>query len=399
MSLIIVCPSCGSKLKVPDNFAGRRAKCSKCGNPISVPATEEPEVIARPAPRLAPAQEQMKPKPQERYEPEPQAKYGPGPQEPEEVDADADEDRPKRRKKKKRLKKRPAQGNSTWMWWTGGCLAFLIAALVGVVIAIRAGYATEVIFYGVSLAIMLPFSAAILIVSMILSSHFAGGIDFGEVHTTIPKALALLLIVDLIGMIPYVGWFLALLVWWSGLMYLFNLDFWECWFLVAINWILNWIVWAFLLALVLGAIFHMKPDRFDNELPYLQQPGNTQQAKDLDALEELGGDVDTENERINLTGSRIADAGLVHVKSFTKLQTLELGSTQITDAGLVHLRGLTALRTLDLSRTRVSDAGLVHLRGLSQLQIVDLTGTGVTAAGIRDLQKALPRTKIIVKGP
>ena len=44
--------------------------------------------------------------------------------------------------------------------------------------------------------------------------------------------------------------------------------------------------------------------------------------------------------RVRLTASHITDAGLMHLKGLTNLQTLEL-PRQITDAGLAQLSGLT----------------------------------------------------------
>jgi hypothetical protein len=378
MSLIIVCPSCGSKLKVPDNFAGRRAKCSKCGNPISIPATGEPEVAARPAPKVVPAPQPVNPKPKERYELGPQEEYGPEPQKPEAVETAADENRPKRRKKKKQLKTRPSQGIPTWLWWASGCLSFLLATLVAVVIAVRAGFTAEVIFFGVYLAVMLPCSTVILIISMIISSHLSGGIDFGEVHVVIPKALALLFVTTLISMIPYAGLVLTFPVWLLGLMYLFRLDFWEGFFLVSINWLLNLIAKVFLVAIVIGIFLHGKPDLIEDE-PLWQKPGNVQQKDHLDVIEEMGGSIDMDEDAPGMPVLGINFAG----------------SRELTDAGLAHVKGLTTLRSLDLSRTRVTDAGLVHLTGLNQLQILNLTGTKVTDAGVRSLQKALPRVKIV----
>lgn len=43
MSLVIAC-ACGQKLKVRDEFAGKKAKCPKCGNVLTAPppAEEEP---------------------------------------------------------------------------------------------------------------------------------------------------------------------------------------------------------------------------------------------------------------------------------------------------------------------------------------------------------------------
>ncbi len=47
MPIAIVCPSCGSKIKAPDNAAGRRAKCPKCASPVDVPA--QPPLWKEPA--------------------------------------------------------------------------------------------------------------------------------------------------------------------------------------------------------------------------------------------------------------------------------------------------------------------------------------------------------------
>jgi predicted Zn finger-like uncharacterized protein len=38
MPIPIVCPSCAAKLRVPDNMAGRKTKCPKCGTGINVPS-------------------------------------------------------------------------------------------------------------------------------------------------------------------------------------------------------------------------------------------------------------------------------------------------------------------------------------------------------------------------
>jgi hypothetical protein len=38
MSIPVVCPSCQSSMKVKDEFAGKRAKCPQCGEPLTVPA-------------------------------------------------------------------------------------------------------------------------------------------------------------------------------------------------------------------------------------------------------------------------------------------------------------------------------------------------------------------------
>ena len=79
----------------------------------------------------------------------------------------------------------------------------------------------------------------------------------------------------------------------------------------------------------------------------------------------------------------------------TNLETLGLsGCEQITDAGLVHLKGLTNLQSLFLMKTQITDAGLVHLKELTNLQDLNLIETPITDSGVAELQKALPNCLI-----
>ena len=75
------------------------------------------------------------------------------------------------------------------------------------------------------------------------------------------------------------------------------------------------------------------------------------------------------------------------------LHDLILAGTQVSDIGLEKLKRFN-LVSLDLTSTKVTDAGLVHLRGMTRLQELNLVGTQVTDAGVADLQKALPKVLI-----
>jgi hypothetical protein len=97
---------------------------------------------------------------------------------------------------------------------------------------------------------------------------------------------------------------------------------------------------------------------------------------------------------IDLRFINVTNAGLVHLKELTSLQTLKLHSTKVTNAGLVHLNKLTNLILLDLRGTQVTDAGLVHLKGLSNLKTLGLFDSQVSAAGVADQQQALPHCVI-----
>ena len=91
-----------------------------------------------------------------------------------------------------------------------------------------------------------------------------------------------------------------------------------------------------------------------------------------------------------LTGTKVTDAGLVHLKGLTNLSRLGLESTQITDAGLTHLGRLPKLHSLNLYGTNLTDAALVHLVGLKKLQVIYLNNTRITDMGLAELKKALP---------
>jgi hypothetical protein len=99
-----------------------------------------------------------------------------------------------------------------------------------------------------------------------------------------------------------------------------------------------------------------------------------------------------------LWNTRIDDQGLRHLKGMTKLWQLLLDGTKVTDAGLAHLKGLVELEEwLGLSDTLVTDQGLKHLEGLTKLQSLTLMRTKVTEEGVKKLRAALPKTHVSLK--
>jgi hypothetical protein len=114
-------------------------------------------------------------------------------------------------------------------------------------------------------------------------------------------------------------------------------------------------------------------------------------------IKRLGGKVTRDKESpgepaitVDLSESKVTDAGLANLKELPQLQSLNLRGTRVTDAGLVNLKGLTNLHELDLSETKVTDAGLANLKGLSTLRELDLTDTRVSDEGVMMLKQALP---------
>jgi hypothetical protein len=73
------------------------------------------------------------------------------------------------------------------------------------------------------------------------------------------------------------------------------------------------------------------------------------------------------------------------------LQYLQLSGTRVSNAGLAHLCTLTGLKVLWLYDTPISDAGLVHLRELTGLRVLNLRSTLTSTAAVDALQDALPQ--------
>jgi hypothetical protein len=76
------------------------------------------------------------------------------------------------------------------------------------------------------------------------------------------------------------------------------------------------------------------------------------------------------------------------------LTMLYLEGTKVTDAGLVHLEGLNQLEAVNLNNTKVTDVGIEHLHGLTKLRFLWISGTQVTNAGREKLRSALPNCNI-----
>src|SRR5882762_7171927 len=180
MPVLVCCDSCTGKYRVPDQHAGKRIKCPKCSNPVTVPAAEPaakqtvPVVARKPAAETVkntvpplPKQKPLppaKPAPPRPKVPEPEPELEPVSEAaPEDVETPRDNDRPR---KKKRRKKRQEPTN-TWIWWAGGIGVGLIAAVIAMVLVANSGHKEAVIGYAIGLAIMVPISTVILIISMV----------------------------------------------------------------------------------------------------------------------------------------------------------------------------------------------------------------------------------------
>ena len=110
--------------------------------------------------------------------------------------------------------------------------------------------------------------------------------------------------------------------------------------------------------------------------------------------------------RLNLSSTKVGDAGMVHFKECKNLTNIDLFYTQVSDAGLVQFKDCKALTGLYLGRTKVSDSGLanfkdcknltdlwlhevqvgdpgmVHFQACKALKSLNLAGTKVSDVGV-----------------
>ena len=82
----------------------------------------------------------------------------------------------------------------------------------------------------------------------------------------------------------------------------------------------------------------------------------------------------------DLTGSWITDADLTRLATLPNLRRLDLSRTKITDAGLEHLKPLNEVIELRLRYAEsVTDNGVAHIKGWKHLERLDLRGTKITS--------------------
>jgi hypothetical protein len=256
MTIHAHCPRCKVELEIPNDLAGQRSHCPNCSKRflIPVPTTAdrritadpegEDEVVAKPVPRQAP-----QPGPDEEDEAEPAA----------DVEADEEEELPKKKRKKKSKRPRPddeGMGVPDWAWWWAGAFATLaVVVAFGIAIAMRKDTVGPVFFLVVNVVILVPVGFVVLIISFLLASMLAGGIDFGPVNTAVPKALILLLMssfIEMFGLPFFVDSGILFILWLIGLMVLYHLDVWESWFVIIMNWVLLKAAFFAVLMLVLA---------------------------------------------------------------------------------------------------------------------------------------------------
>ena len=95
---------------------------------------------------------------------------------------------------------------------------------------------------------------------------------------------------------------------------------------------------------------------------------------------------------LTLGGTKITDAGLVHLLQLKKLRKVRLAKTEITDGGMNVLAKCEYLEDVDLSQTKIGDFGVWELRALPRLKNLNLYLTFVTDAGLDSFRRGEHRS-------
>lgn len=97
---------------------------------------------------------------------------------------------------------------------------------------------------------------------------------------------------------------------------------------------------------------------------------------------------------VHLLDAPFTDKHLEAIARVPTIQWLDLTCTKVTDAGIVHLKKLKNLRVLSLDGTLVSNNCLEHVEHLKQIEQLELGGTRITDEGLQHLS-ALPKLKYL----
>lgn len=265
--------SCEKQLAVEDQHAGKTVVCPGCRTRVRIP---EPELDGSEDFELV-EDEENPPADQEPVQKGKHKKSAESEAAPvEEVEA------PKKKKKKKRKRTKRQEsgivgmymaqalemeerekalseqytlfGWPEWVWGLIFCGFGVFGSGIAIGIIALQGYPLVALGMAAALGIAVPFGLVVLTISIFLSSMIGVGVNFGDIRATIPKSIGLVFVVTMISFIPFVGWIIAIPIWWLGLMFIFDLEMWETRVVFIINWGVNIVLKILILTMIVAAI-------------------------------------------------------------------------------------------------------------------------------------------------
>jgi len=102
-------------------------------------------------------------------------------------------------------------------------------------------------------------------------------------------------------------------------------------------------------------------------------------------------------ERLELSGTAVTSAGLIHLKELKNLGRLNVCLTAVDDRGFEHLAGLTKMKRMTICASKITGSGFQHLQGMKQLVSINLHSAPASDAGLEAIGKltSLRRLEIV----
>lgn len=101
--------------------------------------------------------------------------------------------------------------------------------------------------------------------------------------------------------------------------------------------------------------------------------------------------------RLELSGTAVTSAGLVHLKGLTNLERLNVCLTDVDDRGFEHLAGLTRMKRMTICASKITGSGFAHLQGMKQIESINLHSAPASDAGLEAIGglRSLKRLEIV----
>jgi sugar lactone lactonase YvrE len=105
----------------------------------------------------------------------------------------------------------------------------------------------------------------------------------------------------------------------------------------------------------------------------------------------------TELRRLELSGTAVTSAGLIHLKPLTNLERLNVCLTAVDDRGFEHLAGMTRMKRMTLCSSKITGSGFKHLQSMTQLESINLHSSPASDEGLEAIGKltSLRRLEIV----
>ncbi len=91
--------------------------------------------------------------------------------------------------------------------------------------------------------------------------------------------------------------------------------------------------------------------------------------------------------RLELSGTAVTSAGLVHLRALKNLEVLNVCLTAVSDDGFEHLAGMTKMKRMVVCSSKITGSGFKHLGEMKQIESINLHSSPASDAGLEAIGK------------